>query len=437
VRRIAFGFVGLVVLCCAGRARAENLTLREAIELGYKNHPSIAGAIAQVESAHARVGRVYAALLPQLSLTAQGRYDRSNENAAVNTTMKLIYPYANLYNYSASGSLSQLLYDFGHTAGAVDSARKTEKQTQFDRETTKQNVAINVVDAYIEALRNDGFAHVNEDAVRQYTQQLARARALYKAGIKQEIDVLSAETQLAQRRIDLLRVQAQAETARVQLRQAMGIDGPYELNLVDVNIGPVDGEDAATSLVDEATRNRTELASGRFAIEAAQQNVRSTRGDYFPNISANATAVATETWNIPGVFIADIFTTITVTEPVFSGWATRRALQDLRAQVRVAQASLSVSRQQVAADVASGGVSLVQAKASVQIANEAMKWAERQLVLAEARYQIGVGTFVELNDARNGLVTARTNEIDARYNLFRARAGLVRSLARDVEAICQ
>ena len=51
-----------------------------------------------------------------------------------------------------------------------------------------------------------------------------------------------------------------------------------------------------------------------------------------------------------------------------------------------------------------------------------------ELTLAVQRYEAGVGNFVELNDARSGVVTLQTQEVRAHYDLLLARASLLREL---------
>jgi outer membrane protein len=132
--------------------------------------------------------------------------------------------------------------------------------------------------------------------------------------------------------------------------------------------------------------------------------------------------------------VVDAFASLTVNAPLFSGWATSYAVQDAHAQIRAAASNLDSVRQQVAAEVAANWLDVQSAKVSLDVASTALTNAERQLKLADGRYQAGVGSFVEFNDARNTLLNAQANQVDARYGLLSAWAQLLKSLGRDQRA---
>jgi outer membrane protein len=68
------------------------------------------------------------------------------------------------------------------------------------------------------------------------------------------------------------------------------------------------------------------------------------------------------------------------------------------------------------------------AKATIGGAEEALTNAREQLRLAEARYQTGQGSIIELSDAQVAYTTAEAQEVSARYSLAAARAQLLTAL---------
>jgi outer membrane protein TolC len=61
--------------------------------------------------------------------------------------------------------------------------------------------------------------------------------------------------------------------------------------------------------------------------------------------------------------------------------------------------------------------------AEAEVAN-----AEEALRLIEGRYRAGVGLMVEVLDAQNSLLTARTNHVNARSALDQANAAMARAV---------
>ena len=70
-------------------------------------------------------------------------------------------------------------------------------------------------------------------------------------------------------------------------------------------------------------------------------------------------------------------------------------------------------------------------KASVASSNEAVRAAQEELKLAEARYAQGLGSQIELADAETAVTTASGNLITAEWQLATAWANLVRAVAEN------
>ena len=83
---------------------------------------------------------------------------------------------------------------------------------------------------------------------------------------------------------------------------------------------------------------------------------------------------------------------------------------------------------QVSVDVEQGRLAVRGAKSTIGGAEEALSNAREQLRLAEARYQTGQGSIIELADAQVAYTTAEAQEVSARFGLASARAQLLAAL---------
>jgi outer membrane protein len=419
------------------RGNAGTFTLEEAVALARRGNPLLAASDAQIRSATEKVGRAFAPYLPSINLAIAGRWDGGNTIPAQTldpmTMMPVLsYPFLNGFRATASGQFDERIWDFGRTSGQVGAARATVKQTQIDRITVGLDVELAVFEAYNDALRGRAQEEVQRIAVEQVEKQLQRATALYKATLRPEIDVLSAETQLAQARIGQLKAKNATANALIALRAAIGLRAPVQIELAEFQVAVVAEETRErTSTINAAIDARPEIHSLEQQIEATQQTVRAARGDYFPvfSLSANATLVASDSyWGPAGT----LFGSFTITQPLFTGWATRHAVADARAIVDVVRANLEQQRLTITQEVLIALQAVDLARASLEVATIARQQAERQLTLAQGRYESKIGTFVELNDARNGVINAMAQEIDARYGLSKGRGELLRRLGRSV-----
>ncbi len=428
-----------LVLCVAPAIRAAPLTLDEAFELARRAQPRLRAADADVAAARAHVGRAFAAYLPNLSVSAQSRWDGSSSAPHVVADPRTgapitSYPFVNGLRYTVSGSIDERLFDFGRTSGAVAAARAADLQSNLDRVSLDLDVQLSVFEAFTDALKGGALERVQALGVEQFERQLRRARALYKSTLRPEIDVLAADTQLAQAQIRLLQAQNGSLGALVQLRAAIGGAQPIALPLAEVLLRELPFERApAMALEDDALVNRSEPRAAEAQAAAARAAIVVVRGDYYPIFSVGANASVTGTDANAGPFF-NLFANFTVSEPLFTGWSTRRGVEEARANAEQARLNVEVTRNQVRQQVAAARLSVELAAASFAVAEKARAQAERQLKLAEIRYDTKVSGFVELNDARNGLVTALAQEVEARFSLSKSRGQLLRRLGRSIAA---
>jgi outer membrane protein len=69
-------------------------------------------------------------------------------------------------------------------------------------------------------------------------------------------------------------------------------------------------------------------------------------------------------------------------------------------------------------------------RSSLGASGEALEAARERLRLAEARYQAGAGSIIELGDAQVAMTSAAAQRVRAQYDLSAARAQLLRALGR-------
>jgi outer membrane protein len=76
---------------------------------------------------------------------------------------------------------------------------------------------------------------------------------------------------------------------------------------------------------------------------------------------------------------------------------------------------------------------LRRADESIRVSEQTEVEARENLVLAEGRYQTGVGNIIEVTDAQTSLTSARANTIQALHNSRIALAQLEKAVGRNLE----
>lgn len=196
-------------------------TLVDCIKLAITHHPAIMSAISNSEIYKSRVGQAWSNYFPTLS--AGVSYSRNDMlmtmGGAYSRMMAQTY---NMY-YVPTLSANMLLFDFGKTKAGADMAKRNFEASRYDAEASIETVIYNVKVAYYNLVFAEIQKTVYEDTVKDFELQLKQASAQYKIGRKAKIDVTTAEYNLGNAKVNLIKAKNTLELAAVQLANAVGI----------------------------------------------------------------------------------------------------------------------------------------------------------------------------------------------------------------------
>jgi len=414
---------------------ARVLTLEEALSTARTRQPQIRQAEAAFEAADARAHIALAPLLPQV--TGGGSYERTTANfnprpgalpsqVAVQSNQNW-----NTFDFfSFNVGATQLLYDFGQSWYSWKSSKAGALSQKDSERTTLEQVLFAVRTAFFQARAAKGLVGVATETLANQQKHMEQTQGFVEVGTQPPIALAQAKTDLANARVQLINAQNGYETARAQLNQAMGVEGPTDYDVSGQSPAPVEGEDGTTeSLLHEALKARPEMSSLANQVLSEELALRSSEGGYGPSLGLSTALTSggerasslTENWNAM----------ITLSVPIFQGGQTRAQIAQTRANLKSARSALDLEQQQVRLDVEQARLAVRAAKAALAASEEALVSAREQLRLAEGRYETGVGSIIELGDAQVASTSAGQQNVQAEYNLAQARAQLVKALGRD------
>jgi outer membrane protein len=399
------------------------VSLEDAIRTARANQPQLLQARAGAEAAAARADEALAPLLPQVGGSLSYRRGTANSPGLGPTS------WAGKDLWTAGATASQLVWDFGQTTGRWDSAKESAGAQRDSERYTALQVVLGVRTAFFTARANKDLVGVARETLANQEAHLRQIRGFVEVGTRPEIDLAQARTDRANAQVQLITAENAYETARAQLNQAMGIEGPADYDVADDTMPAVEGEDQPLeTLLAEAIRARPDVASLEGQVRAQQAAIGSARGGYFPSLGV--AAGISDTGPDPARAVANWNATATLTWSFFQGGLTAAQVREARASLTGIEAQLAALRQQVRLDVDQAARAVRAAKAAISAAGEALLNARERLRLAEGRYQIGAGSIIELGDAQVALTAAGAQQVQADYILASARAQLLRALSR-------
>jgi outer membrane protein len=431
----------LLLLLAAGAARAEAppgvegpLTLDQAVALAVANQPQLRSAQAQVRAAQARGAQSLGAALPQVSGTAG--YTRSNTTHGFALVPSTTAPSGFATERTTSGGdrwsahldASQTLFDPAtwYRASADRSTAAAQAETA---RATLQGVVLSVRTAWFQAAAARDLVAVARETLANREGHLKQVQGFVEVGTRPEIDLAQARADRANAVVQLIGAENGLATAHAGLNQAMGVLAGTDYPLADDPFPAVLGEEAAIdALVAEALAGRPDVVAKVRQREAQQATWRAASSGYLPTIGASGQLARTgsqiddlaESWNVG----------LTLTWPLFQGGQTRGRVAEAQAQLDALDADAETLRQEVRLQLEQARLSVRSARATVEASREVVVNSRERLRLAQARYQAGLGSAIELSDAQVAVTNAAAQEVQSRFTLASARAQLAFALGR-------
>lgn len=383
----------------------DELSPEKAVALALQYHPLMRSATAVLHSSAASLKQVQAAYFPVLNITATGA--RTDGAFVFNPSFP---PRNQSYdNYSTGLILQQTLYDFGKTKNRISAGEELLEASDSDVRSARDNVVMNVLLAYINYVQAQKVVQVNEQTVSQTQEHLTQAKAFYSVGRRPQFDVTKAEVDHANANVNLIRVRNLLRVTKVQMENAIGLHSTSKYTVRDtLQFPPITITlDSAKAVAREF---RPEVSAGEARVRASTALVSAAWSQHLPTVALGGA------WNWNGFDLplrSRWNAGITVSVPVFQGFGAEAQVEQAEANLDAAHASFDLLMESVMLDVEQNYLAMGEAEERISATAKVVAQAQENLKLAEARYNSGVGSAIEITDAQVSLSNARVANIQA------------------------
>lgn len=392
------------------------LSLEECLILSLNNHPSLRKTKASAKDIEAQIESLRAAARVKVTATGSARYNGDYD-----------YFSDNYHNESITLSATKLIYDNSRNkiqrqirAENLSASRETHHRTMT---TVTAEAKRKYYDLVLEFLDRD----LQQEKVNNLEEHLNRAQGLYEVGNSPYIDVTKAQADLSSARVALLKANNDILLAQEALKVAMGTElhSPFNISVPSELLLPSLPENFA-SLVDVALSDRPDFRKLMHDITAGELTIKDAARADSPTITGQAGTSLSNSQH--GTANTNYYAGVSVNVPVADGGETKAAITRARIQLEQVYADVDTLRQNITYGVMSAALSLLNAKDRAIAAEEAVKYSEENLELANGRYIVGVGNSVEVSDAVSALAEAKHTYYQAIYDAQTARANLDEAL---------
>ena len=394
------------------------LTLKQAEELAIKNNPQISVARLTALASQQVTREVRSNLWP----TATGNITGVDAQSGTRLTAGFLNNPI-LYERAAAGmTVTQLITDFGRTTNLVSSANFAAKAENQNAQATKEQILLAVNKGFYNTLQAQAILQVAQQTVKERETVADQIGALFKSKLKSELDFSFANVNLAQAQLLLLDAQNNLNAAQATLSMVLGFSTAQNFQLAEETnpIAPPPGN--VDDLISQAFSLRPEILSLQFQYQSARKFQTAERDLLFPSIRAMGAVGDTPVGNVA---VAPSPSALNNTYgavganmeiPLFNGFLYTARAHEAKLRTQATQERLRDVQDLISRDVRTSWLNAQTAYQRLAVTQQLLEQANLALTLAQSRYNLGLGSIVELSQAQLQQTQAEITNAQAGYD---------------------
>lgn len=398
---------------------SQRLTLQEAEALALQNNPQIS------------VARLLALASQQVTREAKSNYypttygsftavePRNGSRIAAGALTNPV-----LYDRVAGGiTLSQLITDFGRTNNLVATATLRAKAADMNAAASAAQIRLAVDQSFYNALQANAELQVAQQTVNARRVVSELVTALFNNKLKSQLDVSFANANLSQANLLLLDAQNNYQASLSSLSEILGYPSQQPFELVDTDVQPTAPPDAVLPLIDQAFRNRPEIAAQDYEYQASQRFQKAERDSLLPDIRVLGVVGGVPT-GAPQIDTWYGGVGVNVNIPIFNGFLYPARAKEAALRSRAEQERLRDLKDRIANDVRTSWLNNQTAFSRISVTQQFVDQTSMAVDLSQTRYKLGLASIVELSQAQLQQTEAQIQFAAAKYQYRIAEAVL-------------
>ena len=348
-------------------------------------------------------------------------------------------------SYNLNANMNMLLFDFGKTYAQIKMQKFYLIADEYNFYNTVVAVTFDVKEKYYRVLAARANVLINEAYVDINERNYIRTKAYYDEGLKSKIDLVNSEVTLSDSKIRLIDSENAYQNALVNLNNAMylteapnyNFEAVFGMNLTDV-VAPVDltkfhkiGEQESsktpvgvsdaklTSAIEKlelltdydiekfpytfdeclkiAKKNRPDLKAYQATVDAMEENLLYIKRNFYPAISANAGYGLRDSNETP---VTNSFNVGLNLSSSLNIMAQKNRVDAGKYHLDIAKVNLKKLEDDIYFQVQNAYINVIQLAKQIPLQAVKVRQTRENFELAEGRYYVGLGDYLELQNAK-------------------------------------
>lgn len=319
--------------------------------------------------------------------------------------------------YVCALNLTQPIFMGGKIRAYNKIASINKELASSKRETNRQNVIVNVDEAYwqIVSLAN------KKKAVEGLLQLLAKMEkdvlALTEAGMATKTDQLSVSVKMNEAEMAMLKIENGISLSKMLLMQYCGMSQDSAFTLADENLESIPLADPIENIdVNAMIANRSEVQSLTYATKIYKEKEKVVRADMLPNVALMANYIGTNpnSWDgFENKFGFSWNVGVVVNIPLLHWGEQIHLLNAAKCETNIANYKLDETQEKIELQVNQCIFKQTEAKRKLKLSEKNLERAEENLKYANIGFTEGVVPASNLLEAQTAWLSAKSSKIES------------------------
>ena len=392
-------------------------TLKECTQWALEHNLTVTGQKLQAENRNIERNTAEMSWLPSLNGQVSENMSFGRGLGGNNT-----YEYGNSATTGFSVGSSMTLFDGLATPNRIKLARLNLDAATEDLEKARDDIRVAVAKAYVQVLYNLEIEDVARHQVSIDSLQVERLSGMMGVGKSSKAQLSQQKASLAQSKVTLVQAQNNVRAAVLDLAQLLELPSWDGFSIVRIT------PDAPSNIVlghpddiyADAVMDRPSIKAEELRLQGTERSIEIAKSGYYPSLSLSAglgtnyysTFGTAGFWDQLGANFSQ-YVGLSLNIPIFNKFQVRNQVRSAKIQQEAQKTQLRRVQQSLYKEIYQAWNGAVAAQAKYDASVEASAAAQDAFSLVEARYEAGAATITEFSDARNRMMKAQSDLVQA------------------------
>ncbi|HRH65322.1 MAG TPA: TolC family protein [Bacteroidia bacterium] len=456
-------FLIFLLGCTVSKAQSP-WTLQQCIDYALEHNLQVKQSDLTMQSSKTQVDQSIAGFFPSLNGSASHNYYYGRS----------IDPYTNAYanqqvqsnSFGLSSSIS--IFEGLQLQNTLKQSRLSYLGSQYDLKKIRNDIALNVVTAYLQVVYTREIFSFTTDLVGASRIQRDKIKRMMELGSVSKGNLLEMESQLAADETRLAQAQSSADQAMLTLTQLLELDSTKNFTVESpvVSVPPVNADMMNADIIYAAAlTNQPDIKAAEYKLEAAKKGLSISRGALYPRLFASgnlSTSYSTSSKEVTSYNIGipstsfsgftsggdSVYSIVpnvtpnleqtpfrdqldnnlgksvgfTLQVPLFNGWATRSSIKRSKINLEQSRLGYEMTKKNLFKSVQQAVLDAMSAYRQHEATQKSVAAMEEAFAYSQQKYDLGLISSYDYLQAKNNLAKAKADLLQAKFDyIFRLK----------------